>query len=99
MAQTFFLKSGLLAGHEKCAGTLRGCYHPASHSFGSSSLVPEVFPGSSAVGVSRKNEAGHLLHTPPGAIGDQIILPLTVLMPVLSLWSASALANSGAKSD
>ena len=39
------------------------------------------------------------LHTPPGAIDDQIILPLTVLMPVLSLWSASALANSGAKSD
>ncbi len=27
-------------------------------------------------------------HTPPGAIGNQIILPLAVLMLVLSLWSA-----------
>ena len=28
-------------------------------------------------------------HTPPGAIGNQIILPLAVLMVVWSLWSAS----------
>ena len=28
-------------------------------------------------------------HTPPGAIGNQIILPLAVLMLILSLWSAS----------
>ncbi len=27
-------------------------------------------------------------HTPPGAIGNQIILPLAALMLVLSLWSA-----------
>jgi len=37
-------------------------------------------------------------HTSSGAIGDQIILPLAVLMRVLSLWSASAQTNSGAKS-
>lgn len=28
-------------------------------------------------------------HTPPGAIGNQIILPLAALMLILSLWSAS----------
>jgi hypothetical protein len=28
-------------------------------------------------------------HTPPGAIGNQIILPLAVLMVVWSLWSGS----------
>ena len=28
-------------------------------------------------------------HTPPGAIGNQIILPLAVLMLALSLWSGS----------
>ena len=28
-------------------------------------------------------------HTPPGAIGNQIILPLAALMLVLSLWSVS----------
>jgi len=27
-------------------------------------------------------------HTPPGAIGNQVILPLAVIMLVLSLWSA-----------
>jgi hypothetical protein len=26
-------------------------------------------------------------HTPPGAIGNQIILPLAVFMLVLSVWS------------
>ena len=29
-----------------------------------------------------------LLHTPPGAIGDYINLPLALIMLVLSLWSA-----------
>jgi len=29
------------------------------------------------------------VHTPPGAIGNQIILPLAALMLVLSLWSVS----------
>ncbi len=28
-------------------------------------------------------------HTPPGAIGNQLILPLAALMLVLSLWSAN----------
>lgn len=28
-------------------------------------------------------------HTPPGAIGNQIILPLAVVMVVWSLWSGS----------
>jgi hypothetical protein len=27
-------------------------------------------------------------HTPPGSIGNQVVLPLAVLMLVLSLWSA-----------
>ena len=27
-------------------------------------------------------------HTPPGAIGNQLILPLAVLMVILSVWSA-----------
>lgn len=27
-------------------------------------------------------------HTPPGAIGNQLTLPLAALMPGLSLWSA-----------
>jgi hypothetical protein len=27
-------------------------------------------------------------HTPPGAVGNQILLPLTVLMAAISLWSA-----------
>ena len=32
-------------------------------------------------------------HTPPGAIGNQIILPLAALMVVWSLWSAIRQAN------
>ncbi len=28
-------------------------------------------------------------HTPPGAIGNQLLLPLAVVMLVMSLWSAS----------
>ena len=32
-------------------------------------------------------------HTPPGAIGNQIMLPLAVLMVVLSVWSAHNQAN------
>jgi hypothetical protein len=32
-------------------------------------------------------------HTPPGAIGNQIILPLAALMVVLSVWSAYNQAN------
>ncbi len=32
-------------------------------------------------------------HTPPGAIGNQIILPLAALMVVWSLWSATRQAN------
>ena len=33
------------------------------------------------------------VHTPPGAIGNQIILPLAALMVVWSLWSATRQAN------
>jgi hypothetical protein len=32
-------------------------------------------------------------HTPPGAIGNQLILPLALLMLVLSLWSATRQRN------
>jgi hypothetical protein len=33
-------------------------------------------------------------HTPPGAIGNQVVLPLAILMLVLSLWSAQRQAQT-----
>lgn len=36
-------------------------------------------------------------HPPPGAMGNQVILPLAVLMLVLSLWSSSQEMNNPGK--
>ena len=38
-------------------------------------------------------------HTPPGAIGNQLILPLAALMLGLALWSANRKVISGDKND